>query len=364
MFRTLLIVALAALIAAPCLAADEKPKTNATSTAKKPPTASKPKYNPVLERAKFFKAAGKDSELDNKEFAVDQGKAGGFVRKTDSWGAISKYDKNSNKTIDWFEADAFRRSAAIKKPVIITTVDGQPVGGQGGARPDGRGGDQRGGDRGRGGWQPSAEALKAHDKDGDGKLNDAERGAYFQARRDEWRKQMTERYDTNKDGRVDDKERQAARADYMKRQLEERKKRHFERFDANKDGKLDVEEQAGLEKHNKEHEERDAREQADRERRRKEFMGIHDKDGDGEITEKEREGIREYYRKRSEERRAEAVKRFDKNGDGELNDEERAAMFREFRSRRGGGGRPGGQPGGGDGGRGPRPEGGGGGGPR
>ena len=345
MFRTILAVLLVALIAAPCLAADEAPKPNASSTVKEPPTVTKPKYNPVAERAKFFKAAGKDSELDSKEFAVDHGKTAGFVRKTDTWAAISKYDKNKNKTIDWFEADAFRRSLTIKKTVTITTIDGRPVGDGGRTRPDGRG------DPRRGGWQPSAEAIKAHDKDKDGKLNETERRAYFEARRNEWRQRMIDRYDTNKDGQVDEKERNAAREAWRKRQLEERAKRHFERFDANKNGKLEPDEQTALDAHNKEHEERDARERADRERRRKEFMKIHDKDGDGEISEKEREGIREYYRKRAEERRAEAVKRFDKDGDGQLNDEERAAMYREFRSRRGGGGRPGG---------GPRPEGGGG----
>jgi hypothetical protein len=53
----------------------------------------------------------------------------------------------------------------------------------------------------------------------------------------------------------------------------------------------------------------------------------------------------------SEEQRAEFMKRFDKDGDGELSDEERQSMIEEFRGGRGGqGGGQGGQ--GGRGGRG------------
>ena len=32
--------------------------------------------------------------------------AGGFVRKTDGWAAMARFDKDKNRTIDWFEADA------------------------------------------------------------------------------------------------------------------------------------------------------------------------------------------------------------------------------------------------------------------
>ena len=67
-------------------------------------------YNSVVERGKFFAATGKDSELNEKEFEANRSKEDGFVRKTDSWSAIRRYDKDSNGTIDWFEADEYRRS--------------------------------------------------------------------------------------------------------------------------------------------------------------------------------------------------------------------------------------------------------------
>ena len=352
MTRALLVVMCVALAASACIAAEEatkaQPKSNASSTVTKAPH-----YNPVAERAKFFTAAGKDSELDAKEFAVAQGKPNSFVRKTDTWDALVKFDKNGNKTIDWFEADAYRRGQQAKPKATITTIDGKPI--QPDQRPDsGRGGDDRG--RGRGGWTPDPETLKKFDKNGNGQIDGEERRAYYEARRAEYQKRMLEQYDKNKDGKIDDDERKAMYEAYRARRAEEQKKRHFERFDADKDGKLNAEEQAALEKHEAEHRERDAREQAQREKRRAEFMKIHDKDGDGELSEKEREGIREYYRKRMEERRAEALKKYDKDGDGKLSDEERREMYRAFRSRRGRGRGPGGpggpRPGG------PRPEGG------
>ena len=363
MSRALLTLVCVALVASVCMAAEDatkpQPKSNASSTVKKAP-----RYNPVAERAKFFTAAGKDSEMDAKEFAVAQGKANSFVRKTDSWATIVKFDKNGNKTIDWFEADAYRRGQLPKTKATITTIDGKTI--EPDQRPDaGRGGDSRGRDRGRG-RQPDPETLKKFDKNGNGQIDGEERRAYYESRRAEYRKRMLEQHDKNKDGKIDDDERKAMYEAYRARRAEEQKKRHFERFDANKDGKLSTEEGAALEKHNAEHKERDAREQASRKKRRAEFMKIHDKDGDGELSEKEREGIREYYRKRSEERRAEAVKKYDKDGDGKLNDEERREAYREYRSRRGRGRGGRGGPGGGRGGPGggPRPEGGRGRGPR
>jgi hypothetical protein len=69
-----------------------------------------PGYNTGVERSKFFIAAGKDNELDDKEFNSDRSKSNGFVRKTDNWAAMLRYDRDGNRTLDWFEADAYRRS--------------------------------------------------------------------------------------------------------------------------------------------------------------------------------------------------------------------------------------------------------------
>jgi len=76
----------------------------------------------------------------------------------------------------------------------------------------------------------------------------------------------------------------------------------LEKFDANKDGKLDKEER-----------------RAAYEARRAEMIKKHDKDGDGKLNDEERKAA-------FEARKAEMLKRFDKDGDGKLSKEEREAM--------------------------------------
>jgi Ca2+-binding EF-hand superfamily protein len=81
------------------------------------------------------------------------------------------------------------------------------------------------------------ELLQKFDKNGDGKLDDAERAdmkAAFAARRAEHHKEMLAQYDTNKDGKLDDAERAAMRD----AKLTER----FKAMDANGDGKLTLDE--------------------------------------------------------------------------------------------------------------------------
>jgi Ca2+-binding EF-hand superfamily protein len=93
---------------------------------------------------------------------------------------------------------------------------------------------------------------------------------------------LIERYDADKDGKLDQQELEAAHA----ARGEAMKARMLERFDANKNGVLDPEE-------------------------------------------------REAAKAAREQRRAELVKRFDANGDGKLDQTEREAARKEFRGRRG-----------------------------
>lgn len=65
------------------------------------------------ERAKFWNAAGVDSELDESEFKADQATGEGFVRSFDSWPLMLKLDQNRNKAIDWFEARDYRRAILV-----------------------------------------------------------------------------------------------------------------------------------------------------------------------------------------------------------------------------------------------------------
>ena len=69
-------------------------------------------------------------------------------------------------------------------------------------------------------------------------------------------------------------------------------------------------------------------------KRREDFMARFDTDGDGEISEEEREAIREAFQAQRRERMLERMtERFDADGDGELNDEERLAAEAELEAR-------------------------------
>jgi Ca2+-binding EF-hand superfamily protein len=132
----------------------------------------------------------------------------------------------------------------------------------------------------------------------------------------------------------------------------------LEKYDANKNGQLDPEEKAAFER--------------DREARRAEFLKQADTDGDGSLSEAEKDAAREKFphqgrghrggremrgrmlekydankngqldpeereaaKRDHEARRAEMLKRFDADGDGKLSDSERDAMREEFRKGRG-----------------------------
>ncbi len=81
------------------------------------------------------------------------------------------------------------------------------------------------------------------------------------------------------------------------------------KFDKDGDGKLSDEEKQTM------HEAMQAR----REERRKEMLEKFDTDKDGKLSPEEEEKAREAHR-------AEMIKKFDKDGDGKLSEEERAAM--------------------------------------
>jgi len=298
-------------------------------------------YDQSAERQLFLAAAGVDGELTETEFKAHTGKKG-FVRRFDRWERIIAFDKDGNKTIDWFEADAYRQ--ALRKQVLATfdaDKNGKLAGderkkanaalyaGQVRVSSGRRRGDRGRGDRGRGrggfSRQPDPETVKKYDKDGDGQLSSEERGAYDTARREEFRKRMLERYDTDKDGEISDKEREAAREEGRRRWAERRQSMLKERFDANKDGKLDGEESAAMEKYNTER-------QARSERRRQDYTKRWDKDGDGELSDTEQAAAREHYRSEGRARRAAFTKVWDSDGDGQLNEKERDAMRTQMRT--------------------------------
>jgi len=313
--------------------------------------------NPGTERAKFLKAAGVDTELDETEFKANLKLDDGFVRQFDKWSNLTLFDKNKDKKIDWFEANAYRRAirtavlgtydadknrkltgeervkankdlAAGKLPRIsapsATTAPQSNLGT--GAQPqrpstNTRGDRNRSDDPARSArrqeWEKlQTELVKKHDADGNGRIN----GEEWRAARDDirayYRKREIERYDANGDGEVSDEERRAGRD---KERAAELKRRH----DRDGDGQLNSEEQAAYDK--------DLQESRDRrafdDERRKAFMSRFDKDGDGDLNEEERNAIRPYFEKRREETTKVALERFDKDGNGELSREERQAGY-------------------------------------
>jgi len=250
MFRTLLSIVVTVSIASVSLAQTAAPKTD--EKAPKAP-AKKPAYDPVAEKAKFFKIAGKDTEVDAKEFAAALAKVGdkgeGFVRKTDRWSSLLRYDKNNNKKIDWFEADAYRKQART------------------GRRYSGR--------RGR---EMDPATVKKYDKNGDGQLTGDERTAARSARFEEMRKEFLKQNDADGDGKLSDEER---RAGFRKRMESMRRRWAERRYDKDGNGKLNDEEKAAMEKG-------EAARDAERKKRTEEYIKKYDKNGDGKVDDKER----------------------------------------------------------------------------
>jgi len=285
-------------------------------------------YEWITQKPLFFKAAGKDNELSEKEFAADKEKAGGFVRPFEKWATIVAFDKDKNKTIDWLEADAYRRN--LRKRVLAahdankdgklagderTAANKALVGGKFAAAPTLT---RAGSSRSRGSYWERPETIKQYDKDKDGKLSEAEQ----QTARAAWRQRSDlRRFDENKDGKLDGKE--TAARDKYNVEREKRRKEFYNRFDKNKNGRIDDNERGGI------------REYYTNRR--------YDTNQDGKLDEKET-AARDKANAEREKRMAEARKRFDKDGDGKLNEAEERAMRDYYRSRYRGRGGPRGGP--------------------
>lgn len=102
------------------------------------------------------------------------------------------------------------------------------------------------------------------------------------------------------------------------------RRRMLERFDADRDGRLDETE--------REHARRMIRDRF--EDRRRQFMQQYDVNGDGRIDQQERNAAEEDRRERMSQRRDEMIKQFDADGDGVLNREEQDAARQAWEQRR------------------------------
>lgn len=96
--------------------------------------------------------------------------------------------------------------------------------------------------------KPPKALIEKFDKDGDGKLNDAEKEeakAAMKARREAAKAKMLELHDTNKDGKISEEEREAAKK-AMAEKRKEIKAAVLAKFDANDNGKIDEDEREGV----------------------------------------------------------------------------------------------------------------------
>lgn len=92
-------------------------------------------YVPTAERARFFKVAGKDNEIDAGEFDAAKAAGGGFVRKFDTWAGMLAFDKNRDGKLDHTERKGMedQRSKWQQRSNVI--INGRSISpGQGGVR--------------------------------------------------------------------------------------------------------------------------------------------------------------------------------------------------------------------------------------
>ena len=321
-------------------------------------------YNPGGERVRFLSAAGVDNELDEQEFNANKAATEPFVRKFDSWATLRAFDKNGNRTIDWFEADGYRRAI---RTAVLGGFDANKDGRLDEAErlaankdlsagrlprlelPSREGGSRVvGGDNGGARWE-----RIEWDLDGDGKFSDEERAEYnrkTQERYKQWQEEYTRKWDSNGDGKVDQEEAKVAREESMREwreknpeaaarydeQMEQWKKQQEEyvkKWDANGDGQLDGDEhRAALESRMKEWREQNPEAAARHDERmeearkqREEWTRKWDTDGDGELNNEERSAAYKAQREESQKRWKEYMDKWDADGNGQLDADERKA---------------------------------------
>jgi len=268
-------------------------------------------YEPAAERGRFFRVAGVDNELSDKEFAAARGRADSFARAFDRWEGMLKFDKNRNRTLDWFEADAYRQD--LRKRVLKvydTNKDGRLTGKE----------RERANAALAAGRAPAA-AVRPGDS----------QRAWMRQRMLRQKQLLYARHDSNQDGRIDDAER-AAMAAAVRREAEaEMAEQRLRRWDANGDGKLGEAEIAAMERTAAEQ-----RRQAEQ-WRRQQTLARWDENRDGQLDEREtaamQEALDRLRREGQESRTQWELQQFDLNDDGVLDDDERALAAAE-RARR------------------------------
>ena len=344
-------------------------------------------YDISGEKTLFYAAAGVDNELSSDEFNASKGKDKTFVRKFDSWKTLVTFDKDKNGKTDSNEVGAYRLETPRKvmgsvdanedcklsgqeltasnkalasrtpslSPLLVpratllaqchaerstdkaTDIDGKLNKSEEDAR-------KKAEDARRQAWeQARREAeeryrkereMEEHDANKDGKLDQKEAAARDadRADRDRRRKEFTQKWDKNGDGRITGEEwREAGPA--LRTAIQDY---YTNKFDKNKDGELDKDEKSAMESAMRK--ERDRRREEGRNRYE---MQRYDRNRDGKLDKAET-AERDKGRAERSKRIADYIKKYDKNGDGRVDEKERPQRSGGDRGRgRGGPGRGG-----------------------
>jgi len=290
-------------------------------------------YVPGGERALFLKAAGVDSELEESEFEANLKAEEPFARAYEKWAALTRFDQNNNKKLDWFEVDTYRRDlrtrmlgeydknkdgklegaerdeankalAAGKLPKATALTPPPRAGGDNPDRPRGRGEERR------------QQELEKWDKDGDGELSRDERKDQITAAIKDGRERQVRKWDENGDGILDADERAKVMDDERDKWWLRFDDIGMKHFDGDGDNKLSESESRDivafgekLEKVGKKWE-----------------VNLLDTDGDGEVSREERREMQGRMQIIGITMLPEAMKWADANGDGRPDRQELEAV--------------------------------------
>jgi len=312
-------------------------------------------YQSGFERSRFLAAAGVDTELDETEFKANAEAERPWVRKFDAWAKLKAFDRNKSETIDWFEADAYRKAV---RAAVLGQFDNDKNNRLNAAEraeankllasgrtpplklPSATQTERQGLI-----VNPRQTQRQTWDLNGDGTYSDEERKAYQEKMKKQYAQRQysyMKKHDADGDGQISAEERKAYQEEMRQRYAKQREE-YVRKHDTDGDGKLSREEQqaaykARMEQWKQDNPEAAARwekQQEEYKRRREEQVRKYDANGDGKLTGDEWNGVREEQMQAWKQRDPEGYARYQKrmqdytdkwdtDGDGKLSQQEHA----------------------------------------